>query len=55
MDFSLEDVSLTVVVAGFVACAATIAVAGTLPARRADVIADVTGLGEALIGARSQS
>ncbi len=51
MDLSLDNASLTVLVAGFVACSATIAVTGTLLARRADVIADVTGLGEALIGA----
>lgn len=51
MDFSLENASLAVLVVGFVVCAAVIAVAGTLLARRADRIADVTGLGEALIGA----
>ena len=43
--------SLGMVVAAFLAAALVIAVAGTHLARRADHLADVTGLGEALFGA----
>lgn len=49
MPFGIESIWLTL--GGFVFCAALIAVAGTLLAKRADMIADVTGLGEALVGA----
>ncbi|GGK47832.1 sodium:calcium antiporter [Salinarimonas ramus] len=47
----LSDVSLVWIIAGFLASAAVIAVAGTLLAGRADVLADRTGWGEALVGA----
>lgn len=47
----LSTVSLVWIVAGFVASAAAIAVAGTLLAARADVLADRTGWGEAIVGA----
>jgi cation:H+ antiporter len=42
---------LWVVIAAFVAAAGVIASAGTVLARAADVFADLTGIGEALVGA----
>ncbi|WP_029029597.1 sodium:calcium antiporter [Salinarimonas rosea] len=47
----LTDVSLAWIIGGFLASAAVIAVAGTLLAARADVLADRIGWGEALVGA----
>lgn len=51
MPFDFAEVSLTVLGGGFLVCAVVIALAGTMLARRADLIADRTGLGEAVIGA----
>lgn len=47
----LSEVSLTLVIGGFLGSALVIAVAGTLLAARADVLADRIGWGEALVGA----
>ncbi|MGJ3263537.1 MAG: sodium:calcium antiporter [Salinarimonas sp.] len=47
----LSNVSLTWVIGGFLASAIVIAVAGTLLAERADILADRIGWGEALVGA----
>lgn len=47
----LSSYSLTVIIAIFVASAGVIAVAGTLLAGRADMLADRIGWGEALVGA----
>ena len=43
--------SLWVVIAVFVASAGVVAVAGTKLTRAADILADLTGIGEALVGA----
>jgi cation:H+ antiporter len=47
----LSQLSLAWIIAGFLASAAVIAVAGTMLAGRADVLADRIGWGEALVGA----
>ena len=47
----LSDLSLPLAIALFAVAAATIAVIGTRMARIADVLADRTGLGEAMAGA----
>jgi cation:H+ antiporter len=47
----LSSISLAWIIVGFLACAAVIAVAGTMLAGRADVLADRIGWGEALVGA----
>lgn len=49
--FEVSGWSLWTVVAVFVAAAGVIAWAGTALTRAADVVADVTGIGEALVGA----
>ena len=49
--FDVSAWSLWVVVAVFVGAAAVVAVAGTKLTRAADVLADLTGFGEALVGA----
>ncbi|MGP9821792.1 sodium:calcium antiporter [Salinarimonas sp. NSM] len=47
----LTDVSLAWIIGGFLVSAAVIAIAGTLLAARADILADRIGWGEALVGA----
>ncbi len=51
MPFDFAEVRLSVLGGGFLVCAVVIALAETKLARRADLIADRTGLGEAVIGA----
>ena len=47
----LSQLSLVWIISGFLASAAVIAIAGTMLAGRADVLADRIGWGEALVGA----
>jgi cation:H+ antiporter len=49
--FDVSGWNLWAIVAAFVAAAGVIAWAGTVLTRAADVVADLTGLGEALVGA----
>lgn len=51
MPMQISTLGLPVLVIAFAACAAVIGTAGVALTRRADVIADRTGLGEALVGA----